>query len=178
MKIRTTALTLALTATLGTGVANADAIDNALAKLPAGPISCEQASRYWTNDADFNAKKNQANTIAMFDRRGPQIQAALGRVEEAVNRCGLRGTTGTTGTTGNTGNTATPAQPAKPAAPAPAPAPTNDPAPAPATPVITLAPANVPTVDVPVANAITLRLPDLAAIVQELLSKQGSSLPF
>lgn len=165
-----------MAATLSTGVAGADAIDDALAKLPAGEISCDQASRYWTNDADFNAKKRQAQTIAAFDRRGPQIQAALGRVEEAANRCGLRGTTGTPANKQQPAQPA-PAQPAQPAQPAPAPAP----APAPqGTPVITLAPANVPTFDVPVAGAVTLRLPDLAVIVQELLAKHaaGSSLPF
>lgn len=165
-----------MAATLSTGVAGADAIDDALAKLPAGQISCDQASRYWTNDADFNAKKRQAQTIAAFDRRGPQIQAALGRVEEAANRCGLRGTTGTAA------NKQQPAQqPARPAQPAPGQQTTPAPAPAPqGTPVITLAPANVPTFDVPVAGAVTLRLPDLAVIVQELLAKHaaGSSLPF
>ena len=158
-----------MAATLSTGVAGADAIDDALAKLPAGQISCDQASRYWTNDADFNAKKRQAQTIAAFDRRGPQIQAALGRVEEAANRCGLRGTTG---------------KPANKQQTAPAPAQQNaQPAPAPApqsTPVITLAPANVPTFDMPVAGAVTLRLPDLSVIARELLAKYapGSSLPF
>lgn len=167
-----------MAATLSTGVAGADAIDDALAKLPAGQISCDQASRYWTNDADFNAKKRQAQTIAAFDRRGPQIQAALGRVEEAANRCGLRGTSGSPANTQR--QPAQPAQPA-PAQPAPAPAPAPAPTPAPQdTPVITLAPANVPTFDVPVAGAVTLRLPDLAVIVQELLAKHaaGSSLPF
>ena len=163
-----------MAATVSTGVASADAIDDALAKLPAGQISCDQASRYWTNDADFNAKKRQAQTIAAFDRRGPQIQAALGRVEEAANRCGLRGTTGQPASQQN----AQPAQPARQnAQPAPAPAP----APAPqGTPVITLAPANVPTFDVPVAGAVTLRLPDLSVIARELLAKYapGSSLPF
>lgn len=169
-----------MAATLSTGVAGADAIDDALAKLPAGQISCDQASRYWTNDADFNTKKRQAQTIAAFDRRGPQIQAALGRVEEAANRCGLRGTTGTPANKLQPAQQpARPAQPAQPAQPAPAPA--SAPAPAPqGTPVITLAPANVPTFDVPVAGAVTLRLPDLAVIVQELLAKHaaGSSLPF
>lgn len=160
-----------MAATVSTGVASADAIDDALAKLPAGQISCDQASRYWTNDADFNAKKRQAQTIAAFDRRGPQIQAALGRVEEAANRCGLRGTTGAPA------NKQQPAQqnaqPAQPAQPAPAPAPQG-------TPVITLAPANVPTFDMPVAGAVTLRLPDLSVIARELLAKYapGSSLPF
>ena len=149
-----------MAATLSTGVAGADAIDDALAKLPAGQISCDQASRYWTNDADFNAKKRQAQTIAAFDRRGPQIQAALGRVEDAANRCGLRGTTGKPASQQN-------------AQPAPAPAPQG-------TPVITLAPANVPTFDMPVAGAVTLRLPDLSVIARELLAKYapGSSLPF
>lgn len=164
-----------MAATVSTGVASADAIDDALAKLPAGQISCDQASRYWTNDADFNAKKRQAQTIAAFDRRGPQIQAALGRVEEAANRCGLRGTTGAPANKQQPAQqNAQPAQPAQQnAQPAPAPAPQG-------TPVITLAPTNVPTFDMPVAGAVTLRLPDLSIIARELLTKYapGSSLPF
>ena len=151
--------------------AHADAIDDALAKLPAGQISCDQAKRYWTNDADYNNKVRQAQTIAMFDRRGPRILDGLARVDEAATRCGLKG-----------GGNPAPANPA-PANPAPAnPAPAN-PAPAktaqPVGQLVTLAPQGVPTFDVPVANVATVRLPDLQAIAQELLARYGggSSLP-
>ncbi|MBF4553298.1 hypothetical protein [Corynebacterium suicordis] len=71
-------------------VANADAIDRALNALPAGQISCEQARNYWTNTADYNNKVAQARALALVDPRGPQILAALARVDEAANRCGLK----------------------------------------------------------------------------------------
>ncbi len=179
MKIRAIALSAAAAGTLfAAQPAHADAIDDALAKLPAGEISCEQAEKYWTNDADYNAKVRQARTIARFDSRGPQILDALARVESAANRCGLKGTNG--------GGQQAPAQqaPAKPA-PAqqaqPAPAKPAQPAPAqPGKPVIVLAPQGVPTFDAPVANVATVRLPDLAVIAQQLLAQYapGSSLPF
>ncbi|MCT2338110.1 hypothetical protein [Corynebacterium sp. p3-SID1056] len=176
MKIRAFALSAAVAGTLiSAQPAQADAIDDALAKLPAGEISCEQAEKYWTNDADYNAKVRQARTIARFDSRGPQILDALARVENAANRCGLKGTTG-----GNQGNTQ-PAQPAQKPAQKPAPKPAQ-PAPKPAQqarPLIVLAPQGVPTFDAPVANVATVRLPDLAVIAQQLLAQygQGSSLP-
>ena len=95
MKIRTLAMTATLAGTVALApTAGADAIDDTLAKLPSGPISCDQASRYWTNDADYQQKVRQARAIAAFDRRGPQILDALSRVDEAANRCGLKGTQG------------------------------------------------------------------------------------
>ncbi|MCG7254275.1 hypothetical protein MHK13_05980 [Corynebacterium hadale] len=164
MKLRSLAMTAAVAGTLAAApaAAHADAIDDALAKLPAGEISCAQAEKYWTNDADYNAKVRQAQTIARFDSRGPQILDALARVENAANRCGLKGTNGGT-------SNAAPAQPAQPA-PAAQQNPQN---------VIVLAPQGAPTIDVPVANVATVRLPDLGAIVQQLLAQyaQGSSLP-
>ena len=90
MKIRTLLLATALTATLAPA-AQADAIDDTLAKLPSGPISCDQAAKYWTNDADYQQKVRQAQTVARFDSRGPQILDALSRVDEAATRCGLKG---------------------------------------------------------------------------------------
>ena len=103
--------TLAASATIAAGLiavapsAGADAVDDMLAKLPSGQISCSQASKYWTNESDYNNKVAQARTLAMFDSRGPQILNALSRVEEAANRCGLKGGTASTGTTGTTGTT-------------------------------------------------------------------------
>ena len=65
-------------------------IDRALAAVPAGQISCAQASKYWTTTADYNNKVAQARAVAAFDPRGGQILAALGRIDEAANRCGLK----------------------------------------------------------------------------------------
>ena len=72
-------------------VANADAVDRALNALPAGQISCQQARSYWTNTADYNNKVAQARALALVDPRGPRILAALARIAEAANRCGLKG---------------------------------------------------------------------------------------
>lgn len=184
MKIRSLAMSTAIAGSLiaapvATQTAHADAIDDALAALPAGEISCAQAEKYWTNDADYNTKVRQARTIAAFDRRGPQILDALGRVESAANRCGLKGTNG------GGAQAQRPAQQQAPAQSAPAPAQPQSqpqaPAPAPGAPknLIVLAPQGVPTFDAPVANVATVRLPDLAVIVQQLLAQygQGSSIP-
>ena len=56
---------------------HADAIDDTLAKLPSGPISCDQASRYWTNDADYQQKVRQARAVAAFDRAADRVARAL-----------------------------------------------------------------------------------------------------
>ena len=166
-RMRTLALTAAVAGTLAAtpATAHADQIDDVLRALPAGQISCEQASRYWTNQADYNARVSQARTIAAFDRRGPQILDALGRVDEAANRCGLKG--------GGAPAPQAPANPGNQGQWAPA-------APAPVGQLIVAAPAGVPTFDVPVANVATVRLPDLATIARQLLAKYapGSSLPF
>ena len=89
MKSRTLAASTAIAAAVTLAPvtsthANADAIDDTLAKLPQGPISCAQAEKYWTNEADYQNKVRQAQTIARFDSRGPQILEALGRVMDVL----------------------------------------------------------------------------------------------
>lgn len=159
--MKTLAATAALTAgmSLFAPAAHADAIDQALAKLPAGEITCEQATSYWTNESDYNAKVSQARALAAFDSRGPQILAALARVDEAANRCGLKG-----GVPANTN---------------PAPANTNTtPAPAQANTGAQVAipvPAGTPTVTVAVPNVATFTLPDLGRIVANFFAQLGSS---
>lgn len=139
-------------ATLATpAIASADIIDNALAALPSGEISCSQAEKYWTTEADYNSKVAQANALAMFDSRGPQIKAALARVDEAANRCGLKG--GTVAAQAE-------ATEAAPAAPAPA-----------ATPVVNLAPAGSPTFTIEVPGVGNVQLPDLNKAVQQFLAQ-------
>lgn len=71
------------------------AVAGMLSQLPSGEISCDTASAYWTNDADYQARVGQAQAIAALDPRGNEILAALGRVDAAAERCGLKGTTGT-----------------------------------------------------------------------------------
>ena len=179
MKFRTLAMTAALAGTIAAApTAQADAIDDTLAKLPAGPISCDQASRYWTNDADYQQKVRQARTLAAFDRRGPQILEALSRVDEAANRCGLKGTQG-----GNkTANTTAPKQQTQQPKPqAPAQQPKQQPQQPKQQPKlniqpqfperINLTPAGVPSVDVPVAGVTTLQLPDLLKLLQDALAQ-------
>ena len=85
-KLRAGIVSCTLAATLVAPAAHADMIDNALHAIPNGQISCAQASKYWTNTADYNNKVAQARAVAAFDARGGQIIAALGRIDEAANR--------------------------------------------------------------------------------------------
>lgn len=188
MKIRTLAMTATLAGTVALApTAGADAIDDALAKMPSGPIPCDQASRYWTNDADYQQKVRQARAIAAFDRRGPQILDALSRVDEAANRCGLKGTQGGAKPAQNQPkqNTQSNQQQAQPKQNNQ----TNQPAPQQTQPKqqaqnpqnlnvspqiperINLAPAGAPTFDVPVANITTLQLPDIIKMIQQALAQ-------
>lgn len=185
----------ARTLTLGAAVAStialapaaqADMIDDALAKLPSGPISCDQAKRYWTNEADYNSKVRQAQTVARFDSRGPQILNALARVDEAANRCGLKGS-GNAGGGNNAGggaaqnNQGTPqnnqGQQNQPQQQAPRQGQQGQPqqqAPAPAAPAaqntIVLAPAGAPSFEVPVNGVGTVVLPDVLAMLRQALA--------
>ena len=155
--------------------AQADTIDDMLTKLPAGPISCEQAQRYWTNEADYNNKVRQAHVVARFDARGPQIIDALTRVDEAATRCGLK-------------DGAAPA-PAQSPAPAPAPAPAQQPArqpgplgpgasPSSQAPISVYIPAHInlsvqgmPAFEVPVAGVTTVALPDVLTVLRQALAE-------
>lgn len=182
MKIRTLAMTATLAGTVALApTAGADAIDDTLAKLPSGPISCDQASRYWTNDADYQQKVRQARAIAAFDRRGPQILDALSRVDEAANRCGLKGTQGGAKPAQNNQpkqNQQQPQQQPKQNQPAQNQQPKqNNQNPQnlnvrPQIPErINLAPAGAPSFDVPVANITTLQLPDIIKMIQQALAQ-------
>ncbi len=169
----------ALVASAFTPAASADIVDDYLAKMPSGQISCEQASKYWTSESDFQSKKRQALAAATVHPRGGEIRAAISRVEEAANRCGLRGTTGS-----------------KPA-PKPAPkAPSRTPDvkspqefapkdPSKKLPSKKTTKRNVPvykffvgpgmpTFDVPVADVAVVRLPDAAKMAQDAVAN-GSS---
>lgn len=73
------------------------AVAGMLNQLPSGEISCATASAHWTSDADYQARVGQAQAIAALDPRGNEILAALGRVDAAAERCGLKGTAGTGG---------------------------------------------------------------------------------
>lgn len=168
--------TAALTVTLlsAPAVAQADAIDDALAKLPSGPISCEQASRYWTNEADYNDKVAQANMLAMVDPRGPQIREALARIDEAANRCGLKGggaapAPAPAPAPGN--NAPAPAPAPAPGGNAPAPAPVDN-APAPAGAINSSAPG-LPSINVQLPGGQWITLPNLQQIVKDFLAKYG-----
>jgi len=177
MKIRTLAMTATLAGTVALApTAGADAIDDALAKMPSGPIPCDQASRYWTNDADYQQKVRQARAIAAVDRRGPQILDALSRVDEAANRCGLKGgakpaqpkQNNQTNQQNNQTNQQQPQQ-TQPKQQAQNPQNLNV---SPQIPErINLAPAGVPSFDVPVANITTLQLPDIIKMIQQALAQ-------
>lgn len=167
---------------LSPATASADAVDDLLNRFPSGQISCEQANSYWTNEADYNNKRSQAQMLANFHPRGGEIRDALARVDEAANRCGLKGG-GAPASQAPTPQSPAPQSPA-PQAPAPqAPAPQ---APAPQAPVIPILVApGVPSVTVPVAGVANVEIPDLVVIVTEFLEQfvpgqlpAGSSLPF
>ena len=175
MKIRTLAMTATLAGTVALApTASADAIDDALAKMPSGPISCDQASRYWTNDADYQQKVRQARAVAAFDRRGPQILDALSRVDEAANRCGLKGGAKPAqpkqNNQGNQNNQQQ-SQPKQPQQTQPKQQAQNPQNLNVSPQLINLAPAGVPTVEVPVANVVTLQLPDIIKIIQQALAQ-------
>lgn len=76
---------------LSAPTASADMVDNYLAKVPSGQISCEQATKYYTNPSDYNSKKSQALAAANFHPRGGEIRDAVARADEAIARCGLNG---------------------------------------------------------------------------------------
>lgn len=84
----------AVTVGLASPAASADMVDDYLAKVPAGQISCEQASKYYTNPSDYNSKKSQALAAANFHPRGGEIRDAIARADEAIARCGLNGGNG------------------------------------------------------------------------------------
>lgn len=175
MKIRTLAMTATLAGTVALApTAGADAIDDALAKMPSGPISCDQASRYWTNDADYQQKVRQARAVAAFDRRGPQILDALSRVDEAANRCGLKGGAKPAqpkqNNQGNQKNQQQ-SQPKQPQQTQPKQQAQNPQDLNVSPQLINLAPAGVPTVEVPVANVVTLQLPDIIKMIQQALAQ-------
>lgn len=167
MKIRTLAMTATLAGTVALApAAGADAIDDTLAKLPSGPISCDQASRYWTNEADYQQKVRQARAVAAFDRRGPQILDALSRVDEAANRCGLK--SGAKPAQPKQNNQQQPQQ-TQPKQQAQNPQNLNV---RPQFPErINLTPAGAPSFDVPVANITTLQLPDIIKMIQQALAQ-------
>lgn len=153
--------------------ANADAVDDLLNKVPAGEISCSQASKYWTNDADFASKRSQALAVATVHPRGAEIRSALSRIDDAATRCGLRGTTGTNNA-GNGGNTAT-----NPAPTQPAPsqgnntATPNRPAPAPEKAVLSsqALPANIAAMKISVPGVGTFTVAQLIALVNQFLAQ-------
>ncbi len=136
----------AITVSLATPAASADMVDDYLAKVPAGQISCDQASRYYTNASDYNSKKSQALAAASFHPRGGEIRDAIARADEAIARCGLNG-----------------------GSPAPAP----KPAPAPANVISVGVVPGQPTVDVPVGPQV-FRIPDINKIIQDLFSQAQS----
>ena len=163
------AATAGLTATLAAPAASADAIDDYLAKVPSGQISCEQAAKYYTNPTDYNNKKRQALAVATFDSRGPQIRDAISRADEAIARCNLANG----GTTTNT-NTTTPAPANNQSNTAHNQSNTNNQAPAQNnTRIIPLfVQAGQPTIDVPVpAMNVTVRVPNVPQLIQAAIAK-------
>lgn len=158
----------ALTATLASpAIASADVVDDMLAKMPSGQISCSQAESQYTNASDYNSKKQQALAVANLHSRGGEIRAAISRMDEAIARCDLNGggnsgntnsgnnSGNTSGNQNNSGNKSNTDVNGKQVIPV-------------------LVQPGMPTVDVPVANVVTFRIPDAAKIVSDAVD-QGSS---
>ncbi|MHC2799582.1 hypothetical protein ACUXA5_001892 [Corynebacterium hesseae] len=146
---------------LSAPTASADMVDDYLAKVPAGQISCEQATKYYTNPSDYNSKKSQALAAANFHPRGPEIRDAVARADEAIARCGLNGGGGNTANNGGA--------PANNTAPANNNAPANNGGGAPANNGNN-APANnaFPTFPVTIGN-FTFNVPDILAYLKTLV---------
>ncbi|OFP63542.1 hypothetical protein HMPREF2978_10180 [Corynebacterium sp. HMSC074C01] len=138
---------------LSAPTASADMVDNYLAKVPAGQISCEQATKYYTNPSDYNSKKSQALAAANFHPRGGEIRDAVARADEAIARCGLNGGGGNAANNGGA--------PANNSAPANNTAPANN---------GNNAPANntFPTFPVTIGN-FTFNVPDILAYLKTLV---------
>lgn len=168
----------ALTVGLSAPAASADMVDDYLAKVPAGQISCDQASKYYTNPSDYNSKKSQALAAANFHPRGGEIRDAIARADEAIARCGLGAGGNNAGNNGGNSNTAPAnnggnhqAAPAPAKQNQPAPAKQNQPAPAPnrgGQPAP--APANnaFPTIPVKIGN-VTIYIPDVVAYLKTIV---------
>ena len=180
----------ALTATLASpAIASADVVDDVLAKFPAGQISCSQAESQYTNASDYNSKKNQALAVANFHSRGGEIREAIGRMDEAIDRCNLNSnTSGNTnsgntntgntnsGNTNNSGNTSGNQNSGNTNSGNKSNTDANG-----KDVIEILVQPGMPTVDVPVANVVTFRIPDALkmatdAIEQGASQVQGSSL--
>lgn len=140
---------------LSAPTASADMVDDYLAKVPSGQISCEQATKYYTNPSDYNSKKSQALAAANFHPRGAEIRDAVARADEAIARCGLNG--GGANTANNGGAPANNTAPANNGGGAPANSGNN-------------APANnaFPTFPVTIGN-FTFNVPDILAYLKTLV---------
>lgn len=145
---------------LSAPTASADMVDDYLAKVPAGQISCEQATKYYTNPSDYNSKKSQALAAANFHPRGGEIRDAVARADEAIARCGLNGGGGNAANNGGA--------PANNTAPANKTAPTNNGG----TPANNgnKAPANNAFPTIPVTfGTFTIYVPDIVAYLKTLV---------
>ena len=157
---------------LSPALASAGPVDEALALIPVDEITCDQARSYWTTEAEYNSIRTQAQAVSWVHPRGGEIRAALARVEEAANRCGLKGGGGGQSAPGNNnpGNS-NPGNrtPNNPAPGAPAPDRGN---------VITVPVApGTPTFDLPIGDVATVELPDLAVIFRDFLNSVNIPLP-
>ena len=142
---------------LSPALASAGPVDEALALIPVDEITCDQARSYWTTEAEYNSIRTQAQAVSWVHPRGGEIRAALARVEEAANRCGLKGGGGggsqSAPGNNNPGNNT-------PNTPAP-----NNPTP------------STPTFDLPIGDVATVELPDLAVIFRDFLNSVNIPLP-
>ena len=152
----------ALTATLASpAIASADVVDDMLAKMPSGQISCSQAKSQYTNASDYNSKKRQALAVASVHPRGAEVREAIGRMDEAIARCNLNGGGNTGGNTGGNNNSGNQNNNSGKTNTGNKNSGTKNTG---AQVIPVLVQPGMPTVDVPVANIATFRIPDAATI--------------
>lgn len=161
----------ALTATLASpAIASADVVDDMLAKMPSGQISCSQAKSQYTNASDYNSKKRQALAVATVHPRGAEVREAIGRMDEAIARCNLNGG-GNTGGNNNSGNQNNNSGKTNTGNKNSGTKNTG------AQVIPVLVQPGMPTVDVPVANIATFRIPDAAKIASNTFKEVSANTP-
>ena len=165
----------ALTATLASpAIASADVVDDVLAKMPSGQISCSQAKSQYTNASDYNSKKRQALAVAAIHPRGGEVREAISRMDEAIARCNLNGGGNTGGNIGGNNNSGNQNNNSGKTNTGNKNSGTKNTG---AQVIPVLVQPGMPTVDVPVANIATFRIPDAAKIASNTFKEVSANIP-
>src|SRR5699024_6514876 len=154
-------------------IASADVVDDMLAKMPSGQISCSQARSHYTNASDYNSKKRQALAVATVHPRGAEVREASGRMDEAIARCNLNGGGNTGGNTGGNNNSGNQNNNSGKTNTGNKNSGTKNTG---AQVIPVLVQPGIPTVDVPVAHIATFRIPDAPQISSHTLKEVSATI--